>query len=147
MTVLLRIFSLPLVLLVSLGLSGCGGLGDVAFEGKVFDALGANSTSKREEAKLAARAPLVMPPATGALPKPGEAQNPGDQAIAGIHDPEVTKAADKEQLATAQKAYCDKHYDADREAFEPTGEEVVGPAGKCRKSIFDNVSVNSGLSF
>ncbi|MGH1418795.1 MAG: hypothetical protein ACRBCJ_08045 [Hyphomicrobiaceae bacterium] len=149
MTVLLKTMALPFALLVSLALSGCGGggLGDVAFEGKVFDALGVNTTSKREDANLAARAPLVMPPVTGALPKPGEGGVQSDQTLAGIRDPEVTKAAEKDRLARAQKEFCEKNYDPSQESVGQSFEDVIGPAGRCRKSILDSVSINSGLSF
>ncbi len=132
--------ALPLIGFCALVLAGCG-LGDVQLEGKLFDAIGANDLTggAKRDPKLAARAPLVMPPATGALPQPGSGVAPVDTELAGIRDPEATKKIDEERLALAQKEYCDKNYAIERDTIE--NNTVIGPAGNCRKSILDNVSI------
>ena len=136
--------ALPLIGFFALVLAGCSP-GDIQLEGKVFDAIGVNNLTggKKADPKLAARAPLVMPPATGTLPQPGSEVAP-DNALAGIRDPEQTKKLDEERLAKAQKEYCDKHFDPQQAAIENI--EVIGPAGNCRQSILDNVSIN-GIGF
>ena len=127
-------------------LSGCGGLGDVELQGKVFDVIGATGLGgKREEVKLKPRAPLIMPPtSTGALPEPGSRVDPSDQHLAGLRDPDLEKVQRKAELEKAQKEYCEKHYDPQRDARDAV--VVKGPLGSCRKSILDNVNL-SGFQF
>lgn len=54
----------------TLVLSGCGG---VQFEGKAFEAIGLGDKPKKQEQKVADRAPLILPPKRE-LPAPGPSQ-------------------------------------------------------------------------
>ena len=73
---------LPLILAVTL-LGGCG-FGDVQFEGKVFDAVGlSGQQARREDPKVKARAPLVLPP-DAKLPEPGKRAVVADDHRFGI---------------------------------------------------------------
>ena len=93
----------------AVALAGCSP-GDVAFEGKIFDAMGMNSSSKRETPKLAERAPLVVPPDLERLPDLGSARPQGDDALASINDPDRARVIDQAQLERQQEEYCAKHY-------------------------------------
>ena len=56
-------------LATSLALGGCGG---IEFKGKLFDYAGLSGDGTQKDVKMAARAPLVLPPNTNVLPPPGE---------------------------------------------------------------------------
>lgn len=125
-------------------LSGCGGFDGVQMEGKIFDAIGINSEDKPKEAKLAARAPLVVPPSVAHLPQPG--QSPDAQAsdiTAAINDPDRAKNGSKEALERQQAEYCAKHYDPQRAVADEAMATVEGPLGQCRQSILTAIG---GLS-
>ncbi len=140
MTRIFRALFMPLALVASVGLAACSP-GDVQLEGKVFEALGANELGKkRAAANLKSRTPLVMPPATGALPEPGSGQ---EQQIVGVEDQDQRKIVDKAALEKKHKEFCEKHYDQTKQI---EGEIVNGPLGDCRKSILDHVSIE-GLGF
>lgn len=121
--------------LASVGLSGCGFDG-VEFNGKVFDAMGLNSTEREAEPKMAVRHALVVPPGLEAgLPTPGETST-GQPSLAEIHDPDEKKVTSQKELQRQQQEYCSKNYDANRAASDPTMDTVKGPLGPCRASVF-----------
>ncbi len=90
-------------------LAGCGY--DVQLEGKVFDAIGLGTNSKKAhlEPKLAPRSGLVPPPDTARLPPPGAA---GGTAVANAPaswpvDPEVRAAALEADRKRQLRKYCE----------------------------------------
>lgn len=122
----------------AVALAGCSP-GDVAFEGKIFDAMGMNSSSKRETPKLAERAPLVVPPDLERLPDPGSARPQGDDALASINDPDRARVIDQAQLERQQEEYCAKHYDPAVAMGSADADSIAGPLGPCRKSILTSI--------
>ncbi len=118
----------------AVALAGCSP-GDVAFEGKIFDAMGLNSSSKRETPKLAARTPLVVPPDLERLPPPGSTTSPADDALASINDPDRARVIDQAQLKKQQEEYCAKHYDPAVAMGSADADSISGPLGPCRKSV------------
>ena len=65
------------VLAVALpGLAGCS-MDDIQLNGKVFDAMGMNTTGsvKSGDPKMAVREPLVVPPGLDSLPPPGSGKD------------------------------------------------------------------------
>ena len=115
--------------------SGCAP-GDIALEGKVFDALGAatgiNATQK--EAKVAPRAGIVIPPRLDNLPAPGETASVPDGAIADIRDHDRTKVVDKSKLEAAHREFCEKNYVLPKQRGDQSVDDVQGPLGYCRPS-------------
>jgi hypothetical protein len=88
--------------------SGCAeGLG-FDLNGKVFDWMGISASAlqqKRDEPKLADRAPLVLPPNTGRLPEPGS--GPSTQsAMVWPDDPDQRKAREAQERERLHLAYC-----------------------------------------
>jgi hypothetical protein len=137
--------ALPMVLAAALaGLGGCGGLDDVQLNGKVFDAIGLNSTAKSAEPKLAARQPLVVPPGLDSLPPPGsgKAEQP---SLAEIQDPDAKAKVSQADLEKQQAEYCKVHYeDAKARGDDTTADLATGPLGSCRPSILSAVKVITG---
>lgn len=95
-------------LAATLVLGGCGGGVDgVELNGKVFDWLGVSPSAlaaSKAEPKMAARAPLVLPPDTQRLPAPGSGQAPSD--FAGFDDPDHRKVAEAKERERLHRAYC-----------------------------------------
>lgn len=127
---------------VAVGVSACGFDG-VQLNGKIFDAVGLNSSGPQEEVKLKERQQLVVPPHMAALPQPGSGKN-ATTDIAEIKDHDAELKRSPEELAAAQKAYCDKHYNENAAINDPALDNVTGPAGPCRKSILSNVKIITG---
>jgi hypothetical protein len=124
-------------------LAGCS-MDDVAFNGKVFDAVGLNSSSsKAAEPKMVARAPLVVPPAVDRLPEPGvqPAAQASQAELAALNDPEKLDRIKRADLERQQVEYCKKHYEEPRLHGNYDVDEVAGPLGLCRASfasVWDN---------
>ncbi len=131
-----RVALLSIPLLLAFGASGCS-MDDVQFNGGVFDMVGlsdAARTNNSSEPKVAARAPLVVPPSLDRLPQPGSEEAAENSDIAGIQDYDAAKTASKEELERQQAEYCKVNY----EQAKTRGEEVdfvAGPLGPCRKSV------------
>ncbi|MBA2126842.1 hypothetical protein DLM45_11520 [Hyphomicrobium methylovorum] len=125
---------------LSAGLGACG-MDDIQLNGKVFDAVGLNSTgSTNKEPKLAARQPLVMPPGmeSEALPAPGSGPT-GQSSLAEIQDPDRKKHVSQSDLQKKQDAYCKVHYEDAKARGDETAVTASGPLGSCAPSIFNAV--------
>ncbi len=131
-----RVALLSIPLLLAFGASGCS-MDDVQFNGGLFDAVGLSDAARANggsEPKVAARAPLVVPPLLDRLPQPGSEEAAENTEIAGIKDHDAAKTASKKELERQQAEYCKVHY----EQAKTRGEEVdfvAGPLGPCRKSV------------
>lgn len=127
------------VFAVIMGLSGCGGVDGVEFNGKIFEAVGLTGSlgGKKAEPKTEARAPLVLPPPSQSLPEPGSlaAAAPAPQADgAWPNDPDKGKASKDEAVKQAQAAYCrDGNW---KEKAMGDIKAADGPAGSCNGNIF-----------
>lgn len=96
---------LAVVVLSTLLLGACS---DVQLEGKLFDYLGVSSSAlqaKKRDPKMAARAPLVIPPNVSRLPEPGSGKK-GDATVASLNDPELRKQAAAKERKRLHLAYC-----------------------------------------
>jgi hypothetical protein len=118
-------------------LAGCSA-GDVELNGKVFDAMGmtANKQSGKDP-KMAARAPIVLPPALDRLPEPGEATETA--SIPEVRDADEQKAVVKADLERQQAEYCRVHYDEAKQRGDASADTAKGPLGECRPSIFTSL--------
>ncbi len=138
-----KLFAVLLPLGLALGAAGCS-MDDVQFNGGVFDAVGlsdsAQSKSRSGDPKLAARAPLVVPPNLDNLPAPTEGQPPAAAEIAGIHDPDAQKQASKEELQRAQAEYCKENYEIPKQRGDNSADSAKGPLGPCRPSILNSIA-------
>jgi hypothetical protein len=112
--------------------------GDVALEGKIFETIGAATGvgQSEREAKVAARPGLVVPPRLDSLPTPGEQSVP-DGAVANIQDHDRKKVVDRSKLEAAQREYCYQNYELPKQRGARDVEDVQGPMGSCRPSIFN----------
>jgi len=117
-------------------LGGCGGIGDVEFKGKLFDAVGLNNVTSKKTPKMVQRSGLVTPPSLDRLPVPGSAPPAQGDALASIHDPDHVAKESAEDLARRQKEYCDKYYEPGKARGDASVEGVEGPAGPCRVTFF-----------
>ena len=104
-----RAWHLAVLALAGAVLTGCGY--DVQLEGKVFDAIGIGTNSKKAhlEPKLAPRSGLVPPPDVSRLPPPGSG---GGTAVANAPaswpvDPEVRAAALEADRKRQLRKYCE----------------------------------------
>jgi hypothetical protein len=125
---------------LALGVAGCSS-DDIQFNGGIFDAVGLNDTKKTGDAKLAERAPLVVPPSLDRLPPPGEAPQPAQ--IADIKDHDAEKHKSREELEKQQAEYCEKNYDDPMRRGEEVS-MVEGPLGPCRKSVLTAIKKWNG---
>jgi hypothetical protein len=125
---------------LALGVAGCSS-DDIQFNGGIFDAVGLNDTKKSGDAKLAERAPLVVPPSLDRLPPPGEAPQPAQ--IADIKDHDAEKHKSREELEKQQAEYCEKNYDDPMRRGEEVS-MVEGPLGPCRKSVLTAIKKWNG---
>jgi hypothetical protein len=122
-------------LAATLLLGGCGGGVDgVELNGKVFDWLGVSPAAlaaSKKEPKMAARAPLVLPPDTQRLPTPGSEQAPSD--LAGVDDPDRRKVAEAKERERLHKAYCSGEMTWKENTFDPrlTNNHNRSPYGPC----------------
>jgi hypothetical protein len=65
---LARSLSLVAACGAAVALAGCGG---IEFQGKIFDYAGLSGSGSKEDVRMAAQAPLIIPPDTTRLPPPG----------------------------------------------------------------------------
>ncbi len=133
-----------LAVATTLALGGCGA-GDVELNGGIFDALGVNNQTQKSEPKLAARTPLVVPPATDRLPQPGlppEAQ--ATDMTASINDPDRAAVVDRSELERQQAAYCSKHYELAKAHGDNDADQATGPLGPCRTTILTSIKKWTG---
>ncbi len=121
------------------GLAGCS-MDDVQLNGKVFDAMGMNTTGsvKKDDPKIAAREPLVVPPGLDSLPPPGSGKE-AQPTLAEIQDPDRNQKVSKAELEKQQAEYCKVHYDQARAQGDDNADLATGPLGPCQKSIFSAV--------
>jgi len=125
---------------VALLLAGCGA-GDVELNGKVFDYLGVSpSTQSRNEAKVAERSGLVLPPSVDRLPEPGSGQQGEDTQLASLDDPDRKAVVSKAELERQQREYCEVHYTQAKARGDESGAlNAKGPLGQCAPSIFTSL--------
>ena len=116
--------------------AGCGA-DDIELNGKIFDALGVSGQQKKaDDAKLAPRQGLVVPPDTASLPEPGSGRDVTSEAdLAFINDPDRKKEIDKTELARRQAEYCKVHYELPKARGDTSADDAVGPAGPCRATF------------
>ena len=121
------------------GLAGCS-MDDVQLNGKVFDAMGMNTTGsvKKDDPKMAAREPLVVPPGLDSLPPPGSGKE-AQPTLAEIQDPDRNQKVSKAELEKQQAEYCKVHYDQARAQGDDNADLATGPLGPCQQSIFSAV--------
>jgi hypothetical protein len=130
-----------LAVIIGFGLAGCS-QDDIQFNGGIFDAVGLSDSTKvkAKEAKVAERAPLVVPPTLDRLPEPGSAPTADTTAIAGIKDPDEMKTASKEERQRRQDEYCKVNYEqAKQRGDDTTADNAVGPLGPCRGSVLNAI--------
>ncbi len=129
---------------LGLGVAGCS-MDDVQFNGGIFDMVGLSDSAKAKtstgDPKLAARAPLVVPPTLDHLPPPGdETASIPDPKLAAIHDPDAEKVKSQAELQRQQAAYCEVNYSqAMARGDETTALNAVGPLGPCRPSALNSL--------
>ena len=135
---------LAAVAAVALSLSACGA-GDVQLNGKVFDALGGlvGAGGANEEAKIAPRAGLVVPPGLENLPQPGAASVP-DGDLAQIVDHDRKKVVDKSAIEAQQREYCRVNYELAKQRGDQTADLATGPLGSCRPSAMGLIDTING---
>ena len=125
--------SIPLCL--AFGASGCS-MDDVQLNGGIFDVVGLSDAAKAKsgsEPKIAARAPLVVPPSLDRLPEPGSEEAAENAEIAGIRDYDAVRTASKKDLERQQAEYCKVNYEQKKVQGQDV-DFVEGPLGPCRKS-------------
>jgi hypothetical protein len=143
MTETYRMRGLGLVIAVSLAalLPNCSA-GDVELNGSLFDTLGVGKQTAAREVKVPERQGLVLPPNLDRLPDPGAETAAANQSTASLPvGPEQRRVAAANQAEAQQKAFCDKAVQlakVNRE-FGP----VMGPHGRCDKSILDQINVQT----
>lgn len=133
------------VLSLGLGLSACsGGVGDtgIQFEGKLFKAIGLGGGSKKGEAKLTDRAPLIVPPDIKKLPVPGSRRQE-IAAQAWPDDPDQRKARLAKQAAKKRKVAC-AGGDPKKDQGLDTIEKMIDPKRDCKSLL--SISINSQIN-
>src|SRR5262245_60011249 len=126
----------------SMLLGGCAH--GIELKGKVFDLLGgspAGPEASPREAKLAERAPLVMPPDAKRLPDPGSAPATATDQANWPTDPEQRKLAAAQERERLHLAYCRGDIQWKERAFnskDGSGTNL-SPYGPC-PSIFGGLS-------
>lgn len=126
----LRALALPGALLVA----GCSA-DDVEFNGKIFDAVGLNQKTKSSEPKMAARAPLVMPPDPQRVPEPGTPAEGAAGELAALQDPDAVAKTNRAELERQQAEYCKKNYELAKAHGDANADLASGPLGPCRGSV------------
>jgi hypothetical protein len=131
----------------ALWVSGCADSG-IDLNGKMFDMMGvspAAQAAKRTEPKMAERAPLVMPPDTSRLPRPGSEEAPITQA-AWPDDPEQRKRTALQERERLHLAYCSGDRQWKEKALDPNSINTPrSPYGPC-PTILGGVSIGSGTN-
>jgi hypothetical protein len=124
---------LPLVA----ALGGCS-MDDVQFNGGLFNAVGLGGDKvKSAEPKMAARAPLVIPPTLDRVPEPGTPpEAAATDVAAALDDPDKKAVVTKADLERQQAEYCKKNYElAKAHGDETAADLAAGPLGPCRGSV------------
>lgn len=123
--------------LAAMLLAGCSA-GDVEFNGKLFDAVGATGLMGKPVGKvqMSERQPLIVPPALDRLPQPGEAMPASADATKQVIDPERAKILSGAEMQKRQAAYCKEHYELAKMRGDANADAATGPAGPCRPSAF-----------
>ena len=120
--------------LVAAALAGCSA-DDVQLNGKVFDAMGMNTSSNsRDVPEMGPRSGIVVPPNLSSLPQPGSGKA-GEPALAEIQDYDAKRTTSRTDLEKQQADYCAKHYDMAKAMGNQDAELVEGPMGRCQKSV------------
>lgn len=123
----------------AVSLAGCSG-DDVELNGKIFDAVGLNSGSaKSAEPKLAARAPLVMPPNPDRVPEPGVPPEVAASEVATLKDPDKVAKTSRVELERQQAEYCKVHYEQAKARGDNDADQASGPLGPCRGSVLSAI--------
>lgn len=127
------------VLFAAVWLAGCGA-DDVQLEGRLFDAVGMSdrTRTKAAEPKMAARPPLVVPPALNQLPDPNAAPPTETASIDGIQDHDAKNQQTEEQKQQAQAEYCKKNYEPAKAMGAAEADAIEGPLGPCRASVLSS---------
>ena len=122
----------------SLALSGCAD--GIDLNGKVFDWIGVSPAAvaaRREEPKLAERAPLVLPPDAKRLPEPGSEKAP-QTAMAWPDDAEQRKAREAKERERLHLAYCRGDIQWKDRALRPDDVNAPrSPFGPCPSLVGD----------
>lgn len=134
-----RLALLPL----ALSIAGCSA-DDVELNGKLFDAVGLNNNTKSAEPKLAARAPLVMPPNLDRVPEPGTPPEAVAGEVAALNDPDNKQSVSREVLERQQAEYCKTHYELAKAHGDNDADQATGPLGPCRGSVLSAIKSFSG---
>lgn len=126
---------LTLAVFSSVALAGCSA-DDVELNGGIFNALGVSGNAQRSEPKLAARAPIVVPPTLDRLPEPGTAPEAAAMDVtASINDPDRKAQVSRAELERQQAEYCRKNYDMAKAMGDASADNAAGPLGPCRPSV------------
>ena len=130
-------------------LSGCAD-GGLELNGKVFDWIGISPSAiaaRRDEPKLAERAPLVLPPNSTRLPEPGSGQTAqtaqtAQSTTAWPDDPDQRKSREAKERERLHLAYCRGDIQWKDRAMDPQGINVPkSPYGPC-PSLFGDIGSN-----
>lgn len=127
-------------LAAAMSLTACAP-GEVALEGKIFDAIGVGANSanvKSAEPRMAQRTGLVEPPRLERLPEPGSGAE-DDGVLASLDDPDRKKDVNKAELERRQAEFCRVNYEQAKARGDATADTATGPLGPCRASIFTAV--------
>lgn len=125
-------------------LAGCGGVDDIQLNGKVFDALGVNTSSvNRDTPELKPRSGIVVPPNLSSLPEPGSGKA-AEPVLADVQDYDEKRTVSRADLERQQAEYCQKHYEDAKVHGDQDVGLVEGPLGRCQKSILNLVGNVTG---
>ena len=125
--------------------AGCGIVDDVQLNGKLFDAVGLNSTgSVKKEPVVAERSALVVPPGLDKLPVPGSNGAAAANAVPGVEDYDAKRQVSQADLEKKQAEYCKVHYDQAKQQGDGNADLAEGPMGPCRASVFSAVKKWNG---
>jgi hypothetical protein len=124
-----------------------GACGDgLQLEGKVFDWMGISGSAldaKTRDPKMAARAPLVVPPDTKRLPEPGSGKT-ADSELAALKDPELRKQAAAKERERLHLAYCRGEIQWKERALDPNkagaNRSPYGPCPGLFSGSLDNLT-------
>lgn len=120
-------------------LAGCSA-DDVELNGKIFDAVGLNTNkTKSVEPKLAARAPLVMPPNPERVPEPGLPPEVQTNEVAALQDPDKVAKTSRKELERQQAEYCKVNYEQAKARGDNDADQASGPLGPCRGSVLSAI--------
>jgi hypothetical protein len=119
--------------------AGCAA-DDIEFNGGLFNAVGlGGQQTKSEDPKLAARAPIVIPPNLERVPPPGEQPGEASSEVAALNDPDKLAAQSEEEKARQQAEYCKVNYEQAKARGDQDADLAEGPLGPCRGSVVNVV--------